>query len=404
MNGAADTAEVQERGIPQLNVRRGGVPMSIKLVGIVAILLAVLAAVAYVGVSKFREKWQSSQEPEQKAETRRRLPDLEVPGAVDDSELPPPPEHGADATAAPPGSASAQGPQGNAAPAQVDASGQPVVPALTPEQQAQAELLARRQKAPLVAYDASPTASGPSAAGDAGGATPSGAAMAWPFPPPSPAVPPAPGLRDALQPTVVSASSAAALRDSNMMLTQASIMPCVLNTAIDSTVPGMVSCTLTSDIYSTNGRVLLLERGSRIVGQYENAALKQGMRRVFVLWTRVETPRGVVIALDSPASDAQGRSGVGGLVNNHFWQRFGAAMLLSVVDDTLAYATQRGSGGGGPQFSSTGQAGQDAAAIAVQNSVGIPPTLSVAAGSLLNVFVARDLDFGSVYSLRTASR
>jgi len=391
--------EAPDRGIPQLNVRRGGMPVGVKLIIGLAIIVALLGAIAYVGVLKFQDYRQNSGPAEEKAETRARLPDIseaEVPAEVA-SDLPLPPEATieADAAAVPPGTSASTS----------SASGTQVVPALTPEEQAQADLLARRQRAPLVAYDAGvaagPTAGDPMALAGTGPVAPP---MGWPFGQQAAAPDPSAGLRESLQPTVVAASSAASLRDPNMMLTQASVLPCVLNTAIDSTVPGMVSCTLSANVYSTNGRVLLLERGSRIVGQYQNAALKQGMRRVFVLWTRAETPRGVVIGLDSPASDSLGRSGVGGLVNNHFWQRFGAAMLLSVVDDTLAYATDRSSQGQGMQFTSTGQAGQDAAAIAVQNSVGIPPTLSVAPGGLLNVFVARDLDFGSVYSLRTASR
>lgn len=389
----------QDRGIPQLNARRKGMPIAAKFVVAMAVVLGLAGAIAYVALDQLKQTWQATPEGAEETHGRTRLPPLEVASQEVEADALPLPaedanyENAADLATAP------ESYQGQPTPAP---SGGPTVPALTAEQAAAADLQARRQRAPLMAYDAGMGAASLQAAPEAIDAS----RMAWPFQ--QPAAPDIGGtLKASLEPTQLGARTAARLPDPNMTLTQASVMPCVLNTAIDSTVPGMVSCTLTADVYSTNGRVLLLERGSRIVGEYQNAALKQGMNRVFVLWTRVETPLGVLMSLDSPAADGLGRSGVTGKVNNHFWQRFGAGLLLSLVDDALTYATQSGGGAGGQQaaqFPATGQAGQDAASIAVENSVGIPPTLSVSPGALLNVFVARDLYFGNVYSLRTASR
>ncbi|MFL3632135.1 type IV secretion system protein VirB10 [Xanthomonas campestris] len=213
-------------------------------------------------------------------------------------------------------------------------------------------------------------------------------------------------LESALESVSPDATNAQVLRDQSMTITQGSSMPCTLDTAINSQLPGMVRCTLSVNVYSADSRVVLLERGSKLVGQYQSGQLKQGMSRIFVLWTRVETPQGVIVALDSPGTDSLGRSGVTGKVNNHFWARFGAGLVLSVVDDALAYAAkaQNGNSTQTVQFDSTSQATQNAAAIAVQNSVNIPPTVSTTQGTMMNVFVARDLYFGGVYGLRTASR
>lgn len=390
-NAAAGDETDSGRGIPQLNTRKGGVPVAIKLIIGMAVVFALLGGIAYAALVHFKsERQAAAANKEEKTETRTRLPELggeEVAAIETDASATPLPDDNASA-------ATAQTVQGEPA---TTASDTHEVPALSPEQQAQADLLERRQRAPLLAYDAGASMqaqASPSAYSDDGLA-----------PPPLPPAASANGLREALQATPLAGNSASRLHDPNMTLTQASVIPCVLNTAIESTVPGMVSCTLSNDVYSTNGRVLLLERGSRIVGEYNSAAFKQGMSRIFVLWTRAETPAGVVIALDSPATDALGRSGVSGKVNSHFWKRFGAAMLLSVVDDAVAYAAKRGQSGDGVQLVETGQTGNDAAAIAVENSIGIPPTLSVSPGGQVNVFVARDLYFGNVYSIkRTAAR
>jgi type IV secretion system protein VirB10 len=210
-------------------------------------------------------------------------------------------------------------------------------------------------------------------------------------------------LEQALSSSVTSGVSASRLRDPNMMITQGMFLDCTLQTAISSVVPGLTTCVLANNVYSTNGAVLLLERGSRVVGQYQSGQLRQGMNRIFVLWTRVETPSGVVIQLDSPGTDSLGRSGMDGHVNNHFWQRFGSAMLISVVDDVAQYAADRQSNSNSIRFESTGDATQDAASIIVENTVNMPPTLTKNPGELINITVARDLDFGSVYALTPAT-
>jgi type IV secretion system protein VirB10 len=182
-------------------------------------------------------------------------------------------------------------------------------------------------------------------------------------------------------------------------------LDCILQTALSSEVPGMTSCVLARNVYSTNGKVLLLERGSRLVGQYQAAQLRHGQSRIFVLWTRAETPDGVIVNLDSPNTDALGRSGLDGKVDNHFWARFGSALLVSVIDDLASSAVQNSSGlnNNSLTFTNTANSANDAAAIIVENTVNIPPTLTKAQGAHINIFVARDLYFGDVYGL-TATR
>lgn len=214
-------------------------------------------------------------------------------------------------------------------------------------------------------------------------------------------------LGNALQATQMASARGYQLRDPSLTLTQGSFIDCTLITAINSAQPGMTSCVLSRNVFSTNGRTLLLERGSRLVGQYQSGQLRPGMKRIFVLWTRAETPHGVLIDLDSPGTDSLGRSGIEGKVNTHFWERFGSAMLVSVVDDvvTAALQSQQQSSDGGTSisFNSTGQATKGAAAVIVENTVNIPPTVDIAQGARVGVFVSRDLYFGDVYQLRQKS-
>ncbi|MBV6855862.1 type IV secretion system protein VirB10 [Xanthomonas campestris pv. mirabilis] len=425
-----EQSAVIDRGIPKLNAGARGMPAAIKVVLIVSVIFALVGVAGTVALSKWKADRQMAEEEEAapKGDTESKLPQLAAtdfaetplpPDAVaaqaqlDKPEAPPPAELPPSARAEGPGATGNRGSAGGS-------QGGYAVPALTAEQQ-QAVIEQRRQASPLFAeYDPPARYGGgqQSVATAMGSASPQdrlasiqenllsnmqrqqAAALGQQNQPVKSS------LESALESVSPDATNAQVLRDQSMTITQGSSMPCTLDTAINSQLPGMVRCTLSVNVYSADSRVVLLERGSKLVGQYQSGQLKQGMSRIFVLWTRVETPQGVIVALDSPGTDSLGRSGVTGKVNNHFWARFGAGLVLSVVDDALAYAAkaQNGNSTQTVQFDSTSQATQNAAAIAVQNSVNIPPTVSTTQGTMMNVFVARDLYFGGVYGLRTASR
>ncbi|MES2661799.1 MAG: type IV secretion system protein VirB10 [Pseudomonadota bacterium] len=209
------------------------------------------------------------------------------------------------------------------------------------------------------------------------------------------------GLAAKLENTALSGARAGLMTDRNFFITQGTFLDCALETALSSDVPGMTSCRMTRDVYSTNGKVLLLERGSKITGEYQSG-VKRGQARIFVLWNRVETPNGVIINLNSPGTDSLGRSGFNGLIDTHFAERFGGAILLSMIDYLGSYAANKASSGNGDTIALGGaaQAAQDAASIALQNSIDIPPTLIKHQGDSISIFVARDLDFRGVYDLK----
>lgn len=207
-------------------------------------------------------------------------------------------------------------------------------------------------------------------------------------------------ISNMLTATETPARQAGMLGNRNFILAKGSFIDCALQTRLDSTVPGMTACVITRNIYSDNGNVLLIERGSTVTGEYQSN-MKQGMARIFVLWSRIKTPNGVIINLDSPGTDQLGGSGVPGYINNHFWKRFGGALMLSLVDD-IARGITNNSGSSGNQFNfnSAGDATQEMAAEALKNTINIPPTLYKNQGEQVGIYIARDLDFSSVYDVQ----
>lgn len=201
-----------------------------------------------------------------------------------------------------------------------------------------------------------------------------------------------------LRPTKLEGSRAGTLGNRDFIVAMGTSIPCVLETALASDQPGFTSCVINRDILSDNGRVVLMEKGTQVVGEYRGG-LQRGQKRLFVLWNRAKTPKGVIVTLASPATNSLGRAGVDGYVDTHWWERFGSALLLSIVGDATSYANSRLQDSD-VDAQNTTSAGQQAAAIAVEQSINIPPTLNKHQGELVSIFVARDLDFSGIYRLR----
>ena len=175
--------------------------------------------------------------------------------------------------------------------------------------------------------------------------------------------------------------------DPRTTVTQGTMIPAILETAINTDVPGYVRAVVSRDVRSFDGARVLVPRSSRLIGQYQSG-LQAGQRRAYVIWTRLLRPDGVSVALSSPGTDFAGTAGLPGKVDNHFFKRFGSAMLLSVVGGLASAGT------GGAGFILGG--GQSAAATAAQQDGQVGPTIRVRQGEPIRVFTARDLDFSQV--------
>ena len=187
------------------------------------------------------------------------------------------------------------------------------------------------------------------------------------------------------------------LEDSTFILAEGNLLGCVLETAISTDLPGKTRCILSEDAYSYDGRARLLQKGTRVIGEYQGG-LQAGVKRIFVIWTRAITPDGIDIRLNSGSTDSLGRSGAGVFVDSHFFERFGASTLLSLIGAAAAGS------GDDDRLEAGGENFNESASIALENSINIEPTGYKSQGDKIRIFVARDIDFKNALVLRKEER
>ncbi|MEO0642397.1 MAG: TrbI/VirB10 family protein [Pseudomonadota bacterium] len=177
-------------------------------------------------------------------------------------------------------------------------------------------------------------------------------------------------------------AQATQLTNPSTTVTKGTLIPAVLETAINTDVPGYVRAVVSQDVRSFDGTKVLIPRSSRLIGQYQSG-VQQGQKRAYVIWEEVITPEGVVVRIGSPAVAFDGTTGLEGKVNSHFFKRFGSAMLLSVI------------GGLGASLSGGSTVLLGGAQTAIPDA-DISPTIRVKMGEPVRVFTARNLDFSTV--------
>lgn len=411
-----DTKAMEDDGLPSVNKRKRGSKLVTVLGFITVAVVGVALMMAVNGKKPSEKKTKTVAPPEAVANT---LPPLALPA-------PPPPVARppewtmAGAASAPAGTASSPGWLGGAKPVALAGSGNPSRGAGQPAQAGAGggvgakpplEWYERRMQGDLLV--------GSSPGGGGGG----GGGVSSPMPATSPVKPisideamakyketvastqtaPKSEMAARLEPTEMKGVSASFLPDRNFVITKGTALDCALETALDSTLPGIATCRLTRDVYSDNGQVLLLDRGTQLVGDYQGG-MKQGQARLFIVWGRAKTPNGVIVNLNSPGTDALGRSGVDGWVDNHFAQRFGAAILMTLIQDTMKAIIARQGGNTGTTVNSGNSfdAGAKVIEKILEGSVNIPPTLIKNQGDHIQVMVARDVDFSTVYGLQVS--
>ena len=110
------------------------------------------------------------------------------------------------------------------------------------------------------------------------------------------------------------------------------VIPAILDTQINSDLPGMIIAHVSRPVRDTRtGRAVLIPAGAKLIGDYDQH-IATGQKRLLVIWRRVQFPDASTLALEKmPGLDARGQAGFQDKVDNHYWRTFGSALLLSVI-------------------------------------------------------------------------
>ncbi len=203
----------------------------------------------------------------------------------------------------------------------------------------------------------------------------------------------------------VEIASAQPLYNPDTLLLRGTYIRCVMETRIITDIPGFSSCVVTEPIYSVNGRRMLLPKGSKVSGRYQNTGVD--LKRVGVVWDRITTPTGLDVNMASPGVDNLGGTGIPGQYDAHWGSRIASALLISLISDAFKYAaaengpesttvTNSGNVISQPYESNTARAMERLANQALDKSVNRPATVTVNQGTVVNIYVAKDVDFSSV--------
>jgi type IV secretion system protein VirB10 len=198
-------------------------------------------------------------------------------------------------------------------------------------------------------------------------------------------------------------TSAQPLIHADTLMQRGTYIRCVLETRIISDIPGFSSCLVTEPVYSFNGHTLLLPKGSKLLGSYSGGPTGD---REAVIWDRIITPTGIDVNMSSPGIDNLGGAGVPGYYDAHWGKRIGSALLISLLSDAFKYeAAEHGprsttiSNGvvtQAPFESNTAQTIQNLANQAVREAANRPPTVTINQGTVIYVYVTKDVDFSGV--------
>jgi type IV secretion system protein VirB10 len=207
-----------------------------------------------------------------------------------------------------------------------------------------------------------------------------------------------------LQSSATASVMARHLGNRSLVLPKGSTFTCALKTKVISAVSGMVGCQVLRNVYSDDGRTVLIERGSHLDGEYRITQVRPGVTRIPTIWTRVRTPNGVVVDIESPAVGPLGESGLPAHVDNRWLERLGAAILVGFIDDVLQILINRSDNSEGGDTvvvgNSAAQQGRSIPEKVLESTINIPPLLTQNQGGLVGVYIARDVDFSPVYALR----
>ncbi len=187
-------------------------------------------------------------------------------------------------------------------------------------------------------------------------------------------------------------------------LKSGTLLPCVLISGLNSDLPGNMIAQVSENVWDTaTGRYLLIPRGSRLIGTYDNQ-ISYGQSRVLVMWSRLIFPDGASLVLDNlKGADQSGYSGFKGQVNRHWGSIISSALFVSLLGAGVELAAPTSNGDRDKDDPRSILAENAASAVAeaitqiIQREANRQPTIKIKPGYRFMIFVQHDIIFPRVW-------
>ena len=189
------------------------------------------------------------------------------------------------------------------------------------------------------------------------------------------------------------------LEDISKTIVQGTIISAILETAINSELPGNIRAQVMRPVYSFDGQNILMPAGTRLIGSY-NTQISIAQKRVLIAWNRAITPEGKSVKLAATGVDRLGRGGQAGNVDSRFFQRFGTAVLITSISAIPSFLANDEATGNNSSTQAATVVAQDVSddlkdttEDVLEEYLKLPPILRIPQGTQMNVLVNQDLVF-----------
>ena len=188
------------------------------------------------------------------------------------------------------------------------------------------------------------------------------------------------------------------------------IIPAVLETAINTDLPGQVAARVTQNIYdSRTGRKLLIPQGTILIARY-NSSVSYAQSRVQIVWDILIRPDGYQLELQGMnAVDPRGMAGLQARYRENWFEYIKAAGIItmfSIANSSLAaeVANYGSDDMAAAAVASNAEFGSQLSGNIVNRAMDISPTLTVPSGERINIMLNKNIFLPPVQDPPVTSR
>lgn len=190
----------------------------------------------------------------------------------------------------------------------------------------------------------------------------------------------------------VPVATASIIGNPQATILQGTIIQASLETAVDSSLPGVLRAIVSDDVHSLDGSSVLIPAGSRVFGEYQSD-IEVGQHRILIVWTRILTPSNRSVSIASYGADGLGRSGTEGKVDTRFFERFGNAAMISLIGAGPSIAASNTNNETAQNtIEDVGKGFSDATSNALGAVLSIGPRIFVKQGANITIILDRDVE------------